>query len=483
MKGLVTKESKGKFGYSVGKATDLADPGLWARAQEYRRRMSGSMRLISPQEVSRVAKARGFYATRKYNGEFAMVVFDGKDIISVNPGGTTRYGLPCLDEAAKLLIKAKVKSCIFAAEYYMLDESSKANLVQQVVGTLRSPKKKEQLDEIGLAVFDVIEADGKSELSANNVFDLLSKWFGKGKKVHVVEHHVTDDIDKVLKLFNEWVVEGNAEGIVLRHDNVGIYKIKTRHDLDVAVIGFSEGSDDRKGMLHDLLVAVVRDDGTFQELTRVGGGFSDDERRELVKKFKKRVAPSEYVAVNNDFVAYEMIEPGPVIEISCLDMIEERVRGGPVNRMVLEWDGKRYSALRRMPLVSVISPQFIRLRDDKEAGKDDTGIRQIAERTAVEDVDSPARADEKPPSKIIERSVYTKTMKENLMVRKLLLWNTNKEEDPEFPAYVVYLTDFSPNRAKPLVRDIKIAGSERSAKKMFDEFAAKNFIGGWEKVD
>jgi len=48
--------------------------------------------------------------------------------------------------------------------------------------------------------------------------------------------------------------------------------------------------------------------------------------------------------------------PGTVIEISCLDMVAERARGGPVNRMVLEWDGKKYKALSRLPLVSVISP-------------------------------------------------------------------------------------------------------------------------------
>ena len=70
---------------------------------------------------------------------------------------------------------------------------------------------------------------------------------------------------------------------------------------------------------------------------------------------------------------------GPVIEISCLDMIAERARGGPVKRMVLDWDGKRYSALLRMPLVSVISPQFIRIRDDKEAVVDDVNISQVSD--------------------------------------------------------------------------------------------------------
>jgi hypothetical protein len=68
------------------------------------------------------------------------------------------------------------------------------------------------------------------------------------------------------------------------------------------------------------------------------------------------------------------------------------------------------------------------------------------------------------------------------MVRKLLLWKTNKEDSGEFPGYVVYLTDFSPNRQNPLERDIKISNDEPTARRLFTELAAKNFVGGWEKV-
>jgi hypothetical protein len=235
-------------------------------------------------------------------------------------------------------------------------------------------------------------------------------------------------------------------------------------------------------MLHDLLVAVLRDDGTFHEFTRVGGGFTDEDRREFVKTLKKRVAPSDYVAVNNDYVAYEMIKPGPVIEISCLDLIAERARGGPVNRMVLEWDGKRYKALSRLPLVSVISPQYVSVRDDKEAVVDDVNIRQVNDLVKVPEIEKSAHQEQAQPSELLERKVYTKTMKGNKMVRKLLLWKTNKDDQPDFPAFVVYLTDFSPNRQNPLERDIKIASTEKDARQLFDALAAKNFIGGWEKA-
>ena len=471
-----------KFDYCIGKATDLADPSLHVKSQDYKRRVSGSMKALSAEDAFRLPKARGYFVSRKYDGENAMVFFDGEKIISVNPGGTVRVGLPCFDEAADLLKKAKVKSCILGAEIYVKEDATGAHPVQQVVRVLRSPPSKEQLEKLGLAVFDVIETDEETVTSAAKVFELLKKWFGKGKRVHAVEHEKTDSVDKVMERFTEWVVGEGAEGVVVRHDQAGFYKIKLRHNLDVAIIGYSEGQDNRKGLMHDLLVAVMRSDGTFQEFTRVGGGFTEDERKTIAADLKKRIVLSDYVAVNNDYVAYEMIKPGPVIEISCLDMIAERARGGPVKRMVLDWDGKRYSAVTRMPLVSVISPQYIRMRDDKEAVVDDVNIRQVSELVQVPEADKSAHADDDPASEILERTVYTKVMKGNKMVRKLLLWKTNKTDRNDFPGYVVYLTDFSPNRQNPLERDIKISNNEKTARKLFDQLAEKYFISGWEKA-
>lgn len=466
----------------TGKATDLADPSLHARSQEYRRKLSGQMKPISGEDIYRIPKSTGYYAMRKYDGEFALIVFDGKNLISVNPGGTVRVGLPCFKEAEKLLKKAKVKTCLLGAEIYVIDAAAKQNKVQQVVSVLRSPSTAAQLDKLGLAVFDVIEADEKNPASTKDVFTLLKKWFGKGKLVHPVDHIVTDKVDKIMERFADWVIGEGSEGLVVRHDQAGWYKVKIRHNIDAAIIGFSEGSEERKGILHDLLVAVMRRDGTFHEFGRVGGGFSEEERKDIANELKRRVVPSDYVAVNNDYVAYEMTAPGPVIEMSCLDLIAESTKGDTVNRMVLDWDGVRYSPLSRMPLVSVISPQFIRLRDDKEANVEDVNIRQIAQLVDIKDIDKAAHGTLAEPSKILERTVYTKVMKGQKMVRKLLLWKTNKEESNEFPGYVVYLTDFSPNRMNPLERDIRVANTEDGARRLFEAMKQTNFVSGWEKV-
>jgi hypothetical protein len=62
-----------------------------------------------------------------------------------------------------------------------------------------------------------------------------------------------------------------------------------------------------------------------------------------------------------------------VIEISVLDLISQSTRGQPINKMALNWNAaeSRYQNVRRLPLVAMISPQFVRRREDKSANKTD----------------------------------------------------------------------------------------------------------------
>src|SRR5262245_20811078 len=151
--------SRKKGGYFIGMADALADPTLQARAQEYKRRLSGMMRPLSPEDISRILPANGYYVSRKYDGEFVLLAFDGNQLLSINPRGTVRGGLPAFDEAEKILKKAKVGSCLLGAEIYAPTSNKKANKVYQVSSTLRSPSSEAALEKLSVAVFDVIEFD------------------------------------------------------------------------------------------------------------------------------------------------------------------------------------------------------------------------------------------------------------------------------------------------------------------------------------
>jgi hypothetical protein len=239
-------------------------------------------------------------------------------------------------------------------------------------------------------------------------------------------------------------------------------------------------------MLHSMLLAVIRSDGSFQIVSRVGGGFSDDQRIEILKLLQPQVVESEYAEVNSDRVAYQMIKPGLVIEISCLDIISRTSHGSTIDRMIIEWDEDKnhWEGIRRLPLCSIISPQFLRIRDDKTAIEDDVKMTQLSDITEIPDLERVADDLILPISTVMERIVATKTLKEATMVRKLLLWKTNKEEaSRDHPAYVLHLTNYSPNRKEPLQHEIRVSSSEKQIRMLLENWKEKYIVGGWSVVE
>jgi hypothetical protein len=181
-----------------------------------------------------------------------------------------------------------------------------------------------------------------------------------------------------------------------------------------------------------------------------------------------------------------MIKPGLVIEISCLDIISRTSHGSTIDRMIIEWDEDKsiWEGIRRLPLCSIISPQFLRIRDDKTANTDDVKMTQLSDITEIPDLERIADDLILPTSTIIERIVATKTLKEATMVRKLLLWKTNKEEaSRDHPAYVLHLTNYSPNRKEPLQHEIRVSSSEKQIEQLLANWQEKYIVGGWKIVE
>lgn len=471
-------------GYGVAGATALSDPILLPRVQEYRRQTGSRMVPLDGEEIrKRVPKAE-YFVSRKIDGEFTVLVYRDGEALTLNPGGTVRIGLPWHEEATRLLSKAGVKEALVAGELYVVPKEKRRPRVHDVTTVARQPQSKEDLERMRLAVFDILSLDGNAvEAPYAEAWKRIEKIFGKGDLVHPVETKLVADADGIQKLFEKWVEKEGSEGIVVRSDTAGLFKIKPRHNLDAVVIGFTESVDERQGMLHDMLLAIMRHDGTFQVLTRVGGGFSEDQRRAMLSDLKDMVVESEYAEVNSDHVAYQMVRPDWVVEISCLDMISQTTRGGPVNRMVLNFGdngSQHYDVVRRLPLAAVISPQFIRQREDKAPQKDDVRIEQVSQRVEVPLVDRDARQMTLPKSELLRREVYTKEAKGETMVRKFVAFQTNKEgESDEYPAYVLHYTDFSPNRKAPLARDVRVSSSLDQIHELLDEMIASNIKKGW----
>ena len=466
--------------YGVGKASCMANPFVPLRAQEYRRQLAQRMMALDKAYVKEKLPATDCFVSRKVDGECTLVLIEGGECCSVNPGAVVRTGLPFMEEAAALLGKSKHKQMLLAGELYV-NRTDRRPRVHDVSRVARQPESQADLDKLHLAVFDILEIDGKPAPAAYaDVWKKIETVFKAGQKIHPVETVRAKTIDDVMKLFQKWVEGEGAEGIVVRSDSGGQFKIKPLINLDVAVLGFTEGTDDRLGMIHDLLVGLMRQDNSFHILGRVGGGFDEDQRRAWLSDLKDMAAHSDYAEVN-DSVAYQMVRPEWVIEMSCLDLINQSTRGGSIDRMVLGYDMPRnmYQSIRRLPLASPISPVFIRRREDKAIRPADLRMQQVAEVVEVPMMDKDARQLSLPKSEVLLREVFTKTLKGNLMIRKLMLWKTNKESEGNFPAYVAYYTDFSPARATPLDRDIRISNSREQIEQLLAQMKTEYIVKGW----
>jgi hypothetical protein len=80
---------------------------------------------------------------------------------------------------------------------------------------------------------------------------------------------------------------------------------------------------------------------------------------------------------------------------------------------------------------------------------------------------------------VLRRQVWIKEGKDKVDVRKLVVWKTNKESDPLYPAFVVHWTDFSAGRKVPLAREVKLAATEKDALQIADSMIEENIKKGW----
>lgn len=463
-------------GYRLGPAAALSDPLLWPRVQEARRLIGSRMTAIAKEELRTRLPTGEVHVSRKVDGEFTALVIDDGMAFTINPGGTVRVGLPCVAEAAQRI--GPGRRILAIGELYLHDPTRRTH-VHDVTGVLTRPETQSELDQVRFAAFDLVEprAPTFAETWKN-----LGELFGGGTLVHPVEGAFTRQLDEVEAAFRSWVEGAGYEGIVVRSDTAGLYKVKNRRTLDVVIVGFSEGIDDRKGMIHDLLIALMRPDGTFHIVGRVGGGFSEDERRRFAVELRGLAAESDYTEVNPDHLAYRMVRPERIVEISYVDLLLQTTRGGPIERMVLSWDAdvKRYGIVRRLPLCGLIGPVYLRQRDDKRITPTDLRLGQVADLAEVPLADRDARSLTLPKSELLRRAVWTKVMRGQTLVRKLLLWRTHKDrESTEFPAYVLYHTDFSPNRKEPLERDLRVGATLEEMEQLWAALEKERIVSGW----
>jgi hypothetical protein len=147
--------------------------------------------------------------------------------------------------------------------------------------------------------------------------------------------------------------------------------------------------------------------------------------------------------------------------------------------MCLSYKDGKYIAKGKQPIASVISPVYVKMRTDKKPNTDDAGLSQITKIISL-DTNASEKLDLM-KSEILSREVYVKESKGTKMVRKFMVWKTNKEATGKYPAYVFHYTDFSAGRAEMLKKEIKVSDSKKQIDEIFASEIMDNVKKGWKK--
>ena len=444
-------------------------------AISYKKNIAGHFVLVEGAKLKQRIDGQRFAVTRKIDGHLQVVFYEGGKVFMLNASGKQKAeSLKCLDVFAAAMKKAGVKQAVIAAELYLPNKDGRPRC-GDVMAALADGKKKDQL---ALAPFDIVELEGEA-WKAEHYSDTHNKLctIFQDEQVRPVQMRNASSNDEVKQIYEEWVEGEGAEGLVVHSESPIVWKVKARHTIDAAVIGYTTAD---RG-IRDLMFAVRREDGLFQMFVVGSTGLTDDERADIAQRLGEKHVESQYVLSDSRGIAYQMVKPELVFEISVLELVargnDDKVRMNPL----LRYDDKQGWLMEGVtPGVVALGITIERERSDKQPNETDVRISQLTDICPFEEPEGGKVKLEK--SELLERRVFKKVSGAKVMLHKFLLWKTNKEQSGRYPAYVVYHTDFSNGRKDMIKRDMLYSNDEKQIRELLAAEIAENVKKGWEKV-
>ena len=444
-------------------------------AIDYKKNIAGKFMLVEGAKLKSRVAGNEFCVTRKIDGHFQLLFFKDGEGILLNSRGTDKAGkLLCLEEAVESLKKAGILEAVIAAELYLPKEEGRPRC-GDVPRALADPDLREKLC---LAPFDIVSVNGESWQGKpySEIYDHLSSLF-KADACCPVQMMKAASLDDVQAIYDEWVEGDGAEGLVIHSDTGIVTKVKPRHSIDAAIVGYTTGDQG----VRDLMLSVRREDGLFQVFALGSGSLSDEDRQTLANRLSGMHVESEYILSDSRGITYQMIRPEIVWEVSVIELVPAGNDGKIRMNALVRFDDEKGWILEGMtPGVSALGLSFIREREDKTPSETDIRISQLTDLCPFEEAQGASGAME--ASTILDRRVYRKLSGDKVMLHKFLIWKTNKEATGRYPAYIFYHTDFSSGRKDILKRDMAYAPDEAGIRRIFEEEILSNVKKGWEAV-
>lgn len=445
-------------------------------AIDYKKNIAGKFVLVEGAKLKQRVEGERICVTKKIDGHLQVVFWQDGQVFMLNASGKQKAeSLKCLDAFAEAMKAAGAKSATIAAELYLPRPDGRPRC-GDVAAALADEALKDQLC---LAPFDIVELDGnpwKAEHYSETHNKLCT--FFSDEKVKPVQMRNASNHDEVQEIYDEWVVGEGAEGLVVHSESPMVWKVKPRHTIDAAVIGYTTAD---RG-IRDLMFAVRREDGLFQMFALGSTGMSDEDRAVIAEHLSQKHVESQYVLSDSRGIAYQMVKPELVFEISVLEFVargnDDKIRMNPL----LQYNDEAGWLMEGVtPGVSVLGITLERERTDKQPTETDIRISQITDICPFEEPEGGSAKLE--ASELLERHVYKKVSGEKVMLHKFLIWKTNKEQSGRYPAYVFFHTDFSSGRKDIIKRDMAYSSDEQQIRDILAAEIADNIKKGWERLE
>ena len=444
-------------------------------AIDYKKNIAGKFVLVEGAKLKQRVEGERICVTKKIDGHLQVAFWQDGQVFMLNASGKQKAeSLKCLDAFAEAMKAAGVKTATIAAELYLPRPDGRPRC-----GDVNKALADDALkDQLSLAPFDIIELDGdpwKAEHYSETHNKLCTIF--SDEKVKPVQMRNASNHDEVQGIYDEWVVGEGAEGLVVHSESPMVWKVKPRHTIDAAVIGYTTAD---RG-IRDLMFAVRREDGLFQMFALGSTGMSDEDRASIAERLSQKHVESQYVLSDSRGIAYQMVKPELVFEISMLELVargnDDKIRMNPL----LKYDEAQGWLMEGItPGVAVIGITLERERTDKQPTETDIRLSQITDICPFEEPEGGAAKLE--ASELLERHVYKKVSGEKVMLHKFLIWKTNKEQSGRYPAYVFYHTDFSSGRKEMIKRDMAYSCDEQQIRDILAAEIADNIKKGWVEI-
>ena len=445
-------------------------------AIDYKKNVAGKFVLVEGAKLKQRIDGERFAVTRKIDGHMQVVFYIDGQVFMLNANGKQKAEqLKCLDAFAEAVKAAGLKQAIITAELYLPRPEGRPRCGDVQAGLADDAKR----DQLALAPFDIVELDGE-KWQAEHYADTHNKLctIFQNEQVKPVQMRNASSKDEVQEIFDEWVGGEGAEGLVVHSESPIVWKVKERHTIDAAAIGYTTADHG----IRDLMFAVRRPDGLFQMFVLGSTGLTDEQRADIAQRLSTKHVESQYVLSDSRGIAYQMVKPELVFEISVLELVargnDDKIKMNPL----LKYDEEAGWLMEgTTPGVSALGITIERERTDKQPNETDVRISQLTDICPFEEVG----ANNQQPiakSQLLERHVYKKVSGEKVMLHKFLLWKTNKEQSGRYPAYIIYHTDYSSARKEMIKRDMLYSNDEQQIRDLLAAEIADNVKKGWEKV-